>query len=176
MSLDEMCDGMLPDSVAALEEFLCQVYAPKNCNIRSIPKLRWELFRSKNLEGEKLPPTIATFYPHLLRCNFTSRRDKSYNTPHPSLPPLEHSGWQLQEDQYIPVRCLIGPAPKEVVELVKCGCTTNCEGRCSCVKNELNCTPLCKCYASGCGNFSSKNLPEGSAEVLHEDDEEEYFF
>ena len=70
------------------------------------------------------------------------------------------------------MRCLIGPAPKEVVELVKCGCTTKCEGRCSCVKNKLNCTPLCKCYASGCGNYYSKTQ-QGAEEVQEDEDEED---
>ena len=28
------------------------------------PALLWELFRSRNLEGENLPPTRATWMPH----------------------------------------------------------------------------------------------------------------
>ena len=49
---------------------------------------------------------------------------------------------------------------------MKCGCQVGCkEGRCSCAKNGLNCTPLCKCYSDGCSYFSSK-----TAEVSNVDD------
>ena len=177
LTIDDLQNDKLPSSVAPLEVFLCQVYAPKNCDLRSIPELRWELFRSKNLEGEKLPPTVATFYPHIMRSNFTSRRDKSYVRAHPNLPALELSGWDLSDDgeRYTPVRCLIGPAPKEVTELVKCSCKSKCEGRCSCVKNGLSCTPLCKCYSSGCDHFSSKPLEESVEDGGDEDDSDEFF-
>ena len=71
-------DGSLPSCVAPLEKFVCSVYAPEHCPFRKIPDLRWELFRTKNLEGEKLPPTVPTLFLHILRCNFITMRDKSY--------------------------------------------------------------------------------------------------
>ena len=50
--------------LAPIESFLCKVYAPKNSNITTIPNLMWELYRLKNFEEEKLPPTLTTFFLH----------------------------------------------------------------------------------------------------------------
>ena len=57
LSIDDFTDK-LPGSIAPLESFL----APTNCLTRSIPDLRYELFRTKNLESEKLPPTLPAFF------------------------------------------------------------------------------------------------------------------
>ena len=62
-------------------------------------------------------------------------RDKSYISPNPYLPPLEENGWLLPEGVYVP------PAPRAVLELVKCGCRTLCKLTYSSAKNKLLCTP-----------------------------------
>ena len=165
--------GSLPSSVSPLEKFLCSVYAPDNCVIRKIPDLRWELFRTKNLEGEKLPPTLPTFFLHILRCNFVTMRDKSYTNAHPTLPPLTETGWEIVDGTIVPMRCLSPPAPKAVLELVKCGCdpVKGCKNKCSCVKNNLPCTPLCKCYVAGCENLLT-NYHRDSDYVQDEEEEQ----
>ena len=128
------------------ERFLCSVYSP-SATAKRIPELRWELFRRKNLDGEKLPPTIGTLIPHIQRANYMSMRDKSYRSPHPVLPDIINHGWTMnQEERLTPLMCLNKPAPIAVLDLIKCGCQTKCKGRCSCHKNSLPCTPLCKCY------------------------------
>ena len=81
--------------------------------------------------------------------------DKSYTTPHPCLLPLEGNGWMLAGDKYIPVPCLYKPAPIAVLELIKCGCKTSYKAYCSCKKNNLPCTALCKCH-----NSDYSNLPD----------------
>ena len=92
-----------------------------------------------------LPPTRTTLMPNIVRTNFICMRDKSYISPNPYLPPLEENGWLLHEGVYIPLKYLC-PAPRAVIELVKCGCQTLCKGTCSCAKNKLSCTPLCKVF------------------------------
>ena len=62
-----------------------------------------------------------------------------------------------------PLKCLIDPAPTEIIKLEKCSCKSGCtKGRCSCTKNKLNCTPLCKCYSTNCSNFADLNPEEVS--------------
>jgi len=68
------------------------------------------------------------------------------------LPPIEANGWNAENGLYITVRCLALPAPQPVIELLKCSCKAGCKGRCSCSKNGLPCTPLCKCYGGDCMN------------------------
>ena len=118
----------------------------------TLPELRWELFRSRNLEGEMLPPTLGSLLPHITRANFMAMRDKSYTTSCPDLPPIKKNGWSEHEGAYITVKCLSLPAPQAVIELTKCGCKSDCKGRCSCFKNGLPCTPLFKCFGKNCAN------------------------
>ena len=141
----------LPEEVRPIEKFVCSVYSSGGAT--TTPALRWELFRSRNLESEKLPPTRATLMPHILRTNFVAMRDKRYTTPHPCLLPIEENGWMLAGDEYVPVPCLYKPAPVAVLELIKCSCKTSCKGRCSCKKNNIPCTALCKYHNSDCGNL-----------------------
>ena len=120
------------------------------------------------MEGERLPPTVGEFIPHLKRVAYTSTRDKSYWSAMPSLPPIEEAGWDIVDGTYFPVRSLLPPAPSAVLELVKCSCKGRCnpeKKKCSCVKNGLSCTSLCKCV--DCLNCTDYKLTE------EEDDEEE---
>jgi len=54
---------------------------------------RCKLFRSKNLDGEMLPPTSAVL-PHILCANYITMRDKSYQTSCPELPLIEANEWR----------------------------------------------------------------------------------
>ena len=142
--------NQLPEHLKPLEHFVCSVYCPKGPT--TIPALRWEMFLSRNLEGEMLPPTRAALMPHITRANYIAMRDKSYVTSCPILPPIDQSGWRLEKGVYVPVRCVTLHAPRAMLELTKCACKAGCRGRCSCCKNGLPCTPLCKCYGGDCSN------------------------
>jgi hypothetical protein len=158
----ELVNGDLPLQVKDLERFVCQVYS--SSGPITLPAFRWQSFRSKNLEGEMLPPTRAALLPHIIRSNYIAMRDKSYVTNCPKLPAIEENGWQLNQGVYMPVRCLTMPAPRAVIELTKCACKAGCSGRCSCCKNGLHCTPLCKCYATDCTNI---------IQDVHEDEDDD---
>ena len=95
----ELDSGELPLHVAALETFVCSVYT---LNVpKTLPELRWELFKMRNLEGEMLSPTRASLLPRTLRCNYISRRDKSDTSVCLVLPPIEQNVWNLEEGVYI---------------------------------------------------------------------------
>ncbi len=94
-------------------------------------------------------------------------RDKSYISSKPNLPPLEQNGWESSpEAGYLPIKCLEKPAPRAVLELVKCGCRGACESvHCSCLKNGLLCTALCKCQ--DCSNMGE------TRDLVHVSDNED---
>ena len=146
----ELVGTELPEQLKPLEHFVCHVYSPTGP--KTLPTLWWEMFRSRNLEGEMLPPTRAVLMPHITRANYTVMCDKSYCTSCSVLPPIDQNGWSLEKGEYVPVRCLTLPAPRTVLELTKCACRSGCRGRCSCSKNDIPCTPLCKCYDVECSN------------------------
>ena len=90
--IPQQLNNDLPPQVKGLEAFVCQVYS--SSGLTAIPALRWELFRSKNLEREMLPPTRAALLPHLMTANYTAMRDKIYPIRCPNLPPVEQNGWK----------------------------------------------------------------------------------
>ena len=91
-------------------------------------------FQIKHLESEMLPPTVGTLIPHIQRVNYMVTRDKGYTSPHPSLPNIEGNGWS---EKWLPMKCIVPPAPRAVVELVNCGCKGECKGDCYCANNGL---------------------------------------
>jgi len=86
--------------------------------------------------------------------------DKSYVTAKPVLPALEINGRDLgSEGVYCPTMCLIDPAPKAVLELVKCGCHGPCAiTSCTCLRNGLCCTDIRKCTA--CSNVAKFDIKD----------------
>ena len=159
----QLTDGELPPQLEGLEHLVCRVYCMSGP--RNLPALRWEMFRSRNLEGESLPPTRATILPHITRANYIAMRDKSYTSNCPILPDIDKNGWVVDGTVYKPVMCLEEPAPKAVIELKKCGCKSGCVGsRCKCYSNKLPCTPLCKCCATECANVIKEEVREGDIE------------
>lgn len=165
----EMVNDDFPQELKGLEEFVCRAYCSKGPG--NLPALRWELFCSKNLEGEMLPPTRAALLPHIARANYISMRDKSYKSSCPDLPPIEDNGWSVRKGAYLPVRCMKLPAPQAVIELTKCACKTGCKNRCSCFRNGLPCTPLCKCYVGDCRNTISCGSSDNDRDGDYLDDE-----
>ena len=49
----------LPSTLAAIKKLVCLRYFPRT-QISSVKEHRWFLFRSKQAESERLPPTKAT--------------------------------------------------------------------------------------------------------------------
>ena len=46
-------------------------------------------------------------------------RDRGYTSLHPSVLNLEDDGWL---EKGLPIKCVVPPAPRAVVEQDKCGC------------------------------------------------------
>jgi len=63
--LSDLLGTEFPERLKPLEKFVCSVYCPNGPS--TIPALRWEMFRPKNLEGQMLPPTRAALMPHIAR-------------------------------------------------------------------------------------------------------------
>ena len=62
------CVKPTEEMLASLEKFVCQLYLPKT-HIYSLKDLRWWLFKKKQAESEKLPPTSGTLLEAILRAH-----------------------------------------------------------------------------------------------------------
>ena len=60
-----------------------------------------------------------------------------------------------------------------MVELVKCECNGECKGNCSCAKNGMACTHICKCYAALCNNNKDYHGDDQEDDMEEEEEEEE---
>ncbi|KAL9968953.1 hypothetical protein ACROYT_G021106 [Oculina patagonica] len=103
-----VANGELPTQVKDLEEIVCQVYC--KAGPTTLAELRWELFRSRNLEAEMLPPMPASLLPYIIRANFKAMRDISLTTSCPDLPSLKENCFSEHQGAYVPVMCLSLPA------------------------------------------------------------------
>ena len=121
-----------------------------------------------------LPPTCATLFLQIKGTMFVSMRHKSYDISKPNLLKLEKNGWSLKGYRngigFEPVRCVVPPAPKVVLELVKFGFKKTCTANCSFSKSSPPCTALCKCYAWGCNSCSSIK----KSQPMNENEEEDH--
>ena len=146
----------IPDDIyMTLERFVCQLYIPST-QLRTIGEVRWLLFSKKQHVDEQLPPTKAALHQMTRRANLVALVWKSCDNPNPSIPsPILH-GWQQDGDRLQPVPTTLPPAPKAVLQLIKCGCKGICiTMSCTCRKHNLKCTDMCGSCEVKCTNRSS---------------------
>ena len=108
------------DTIAAFEKFVCKIYAPKT-SLTTVKELRWFLFRRRQAESEKLPPSEGALRETVLRAHYQAM--VWYNA-NPDLPSPEGYGWKKTDDAWCPIMTSFQPAPESIIELVRCGYKT----------------------------------------------------
>jgi len=163
-----------PDTFNGIEKFVCHLYQ-QNTKICKVAELRWHLFKKKQAQSEKLPPTRGALHEAILRSHYQAMIWNNDRIPNPVLPSPESYGWTKEDDQWMPVITKVPPAPKAIIELVKCCCSKDrCStNRCQCRKAELTCTELCSCSETDdlCENIQDEDLDDFEEEC--EDDSED---
>ena len=148
------------DTMTSIEKLICQLYV-QNTSITNVKDLRWWLFRKKQAKSERLPPTEAALQQAIMRANYQAMVWNNDIVPDPQLPSPQNFGWKLEDNEWLPVMTTLPPAPKAVIQLVKCDCVKDrcSNNRCQCRKANLNCTDLCNCSDSGdlCENSHNAN-------------------
>ena len=166
IELRSLGNTLSEDDCKALERFVCILY--KYENHTNVSEFRWYLYCHREAQAESLPPTQGGLKLHIMRAHYVSKIWKSSRESIMSLPPIKNFEWEKDEHGFIsPVRCSMPPAPVSVINLVKCGCRTGCSRNCSCHRNQISCTELCKYFQSSCNN--SQNRIEDDVFVDNED-------
>ena len=133
------------EAVEACVKFVCLLYDPKT-KIVEVNKLRHKLFTQKNINGEKLPPTLDSLIMHLRRANYQCYIWKAACEPLLRLPSPIENGWKLVDGAIQQERMLNLSVPNVIVELTRCNCKKGCKTQaCSCRRENLNCTDSCRC-------------------------------
>ena len=107
--------GLKPDSPIHF------IYSPQT-HIVSVKKLRWWLFKKKQAESERLPPSPDALRQAILRAHHQAIIWNLDTVPQPVIPPPENYGWKQEDDGWTTVMTTQLPAPESVLHLVKCGC------------------------------------------------------
>lgn len=152
--------------MAALEEFVCQLYQPET-TCTDVAQLRWKIFKKSMAESEKLPPTKASLKYHIYRAHYQAMIWGNAHVANPQLPSPEAYGWKLTDNQFHAVTTDLPPAPIALIQLVRCGCGAGmCKARnCSCRKADMVCTEMCSCEAAEDTCMNTEHLP------THDDNE-----
>lgn len=155
---------------AALEHFSCQLHLP-NTSIIKVKDARWWLFRKKQAQSDRLPPTKATLHEALMRAHYQAMVWNNDKVVNPELSSPQDYGWMMEDNEWLPVVTRLAPAQEAVIHFVKCGCVKQrCEtNHCQCRKAGLNCIGLCS-YSDNGKKFDNE---EHMALVEENDNEDE---
>ena len=103
--------------IDAIEKFVCQLYLPKT-TFTKVKDLRWWLFRKKQAQSERLPPTLAALHERILCAHYQVMVWNNDRVPNPDLPPPDTYGWKRKEDEWQPVITQLSPALEAIIQLV----------------------------------------------------------
>ena len=117
-----------------------------NTKSKDVADARWTLFKKFSYESERLPPSAGLLKQAILRAHCQARTWFLSNEPSRQLPDPISCGWDLLDEEYRPKTSDAPVAPDSVLNLIKCGCCSDClSKRCKCSKINLVCTALCDC-------------------------------
>ena len=135
------------------ERALVVIYGGKITD--NLNSLRYKKFcektasKSSHILSQSLPPTTASARYHSLRVYLQVQQWRGVTI----LKPVEW-GWRLTDDHLVPNMTDLPPAPDRILHVIHCGCSTDCSsGRCTCRKNNLECSTACsQCRGTSCSN------------------------
>ena len=141
-----------PEVVSGCEEFICMLLSTRDVSATTAASLRWKKFKKLTpSQGiDKLPPTPGAMLQHIYRAHLQASIWIQDDALHPIIYDPCTLGWSKDDSKWVPVLTAIECAPESVSELVRCNCAkTLCSTmRCTCKRNGLECTELCKCNAN----------------------------
>ena len=152
-----------------LELYMCHVYV-SSTHVTTVKEMRWFLFSKKQHADEKLTPTKAALEQMIKRANYVALVWKECGTSCPDIPAPTSRGWIQDSDRLQAVPTMLLPAPKAVLEMIKCGCRGSCiTMSCSCKKHNLKCKDMCGCCETKCENRNAKEVTVESEEIDEDD-------
>ena len=133
------------DDLEILEKFVVTMY-DRSSTAAGVDAARLELFARKQRPYEAIPPTQAALLQHAKRAAYQAGCIWSQSTVRqPETPTPADWGWKQQGNLWQVCWTTLPPIASSCQELTKCGCKTECRGRCKCYRLSLTCTALCSC-------------------------------
>ena len=127
-----------------IQRFVINMYI-KSSPLTKVNDTRMEIFCKKNQSMENLPPTEDALKQHVKRSIFQAGIWSSSFIFKPIIPSPSLYGWKETEKVWKPDWITIPEVSESCRDLVKCGCSGDCQIRCKCKGANLPCSALCKC-------------------------------
>ena len=128
-----------------LESFVIMMY-DRSSTTDFVDDARLDMFARKQRPYEAIPPTRAALLQHVKRAAYQAGciwgQSTVWQTESQS---PANWGWIKKGDMWQIVWTDLPPIAESCQQLTKCGCKTECRGRCKCYKFGLECTALCSC-------------------------------
>ncbi|KAL0198142.1 hypothetical protein M9458_006682, partial [Cirrhinus mrigala] len=132
-----------------LEKFVITMYDKQSTTCK-VDEARLDLFARKQRSYDAIPPTSASLVQHVKRsafqaaCIWGQATVCKMQTESPA-----NWGWQKDGQIWQVLWTTLPPIAQTCEQLTKCGCKTECQGRCKCYRFGLKCTQLCACACEG---------------------------
>ena len=150
------------EDIKAIESFVVSLYSV-TCPLMEVNQARQQIFAQSSRTFEYLPPTKAALIEHIQRVTYQAGYVWGQSLVAEQVLPSPGSwGWVESECGWVPFWTPLPRATKPLEELVSCGCTKGCTGRCSCCKRGLVCTARCKCGGKCYGQPGPSSTPTAS--------------
>lgn len=88
--------------------------------------LRWSLFKENQAKPERLTPRQAALHQAILRVHYQLLVCNSDRVANLVLLSPEGFGWQDEDGKWVQVMINLPPAPKAIIQLVRCKCAKYC--------------------------------------------------
>ena len=133
------------DDLKLFEQYVVFMY-DRASKGTSVNEARLDLFARKQKPYNLLLPSRNALIQHAKRAAFQAghiwaqciTRDSQVQSP-------SSWGWWKDGDRWKITWTTLQPISECCRELTKCGCKSDCRGRCKCMKTGMDCTALCSC-------------------------------
>ena len=112
-------------TMKAIEKFVCELNVPKT-SLSRVKGRRWWLFRKKQAQPDRLPPTQGTQPEAVLHAHHQVTVWNNDIVANPDIPSPKNNGWEKQDNRWLPVMTKLPPTPEAIIHLVKRGYMKQC--------------------------------------------------
>jgi len=126
-----------------LEKFVVIMY-DRSSTAEGVDDARLDMFVRKQRPYEAIPPTRGAVLQHTKRAAYQAGSIWSQSTVHkPQTQDHAEWGWRKKDGLWHVFWTDLPPVAESCQQLTKCGCKSECRGRCKCYRFGLACTALC---------------------------------
>ena len=130
------------EDIKIIESFVVSLYSV-TYPLTEVNQTRQQIFAQSSRTFEYLLPTKAAIIEHIKSATYQAGYVWGQSPVTEQV--LPSPGWVESESGWVSFWTPLPRAAKALEELVSCGCTKTCAGKCSCYKRSLVCTARCKC-------------------------------